>query len=423
MKVVHKKKTKQLLLYADFDCVTGFAQVSKNLVDNWAKDEDLNITVFALNNHNKQPYKYKNNVMVIPAISTSAEKKDLLCRIELLNLMFKFDYDVVFFLNDIEVFSKMHEHLENVKKEKKKLKRPLFKSIIYFPIDSEPRPSDLKVLNFFDEVVTYTEYAKGVMKPILSDTQFKKVKVISHGVDTNVFYPVPMFDVAKQAQLGIPINKDEKPFIFGTVNRNSARKDLASLIVGFALFKHPSNANAVLYLHCNSKDRAGINIERLCDRVGLEFGKDVIVPKDFSENIGVSSEELNLVYNSFDCFVTTTTAEGWGLSVTEAMATKKLVLCPKHTSLTEITDNGSLALTFMFSQQTVFVNDYEKIRYTTNPNEVATLLGVAYNLENDTDENKESVKGIIERAYEKVSKLNWEGIADEFKKLIDKHSK
>jgi glycosyltransferase involved in cell wall biosynthesis len=423
MKVVHKKKRKELLLYADFDCVTGFAQVAKNLVDNWSKDEDLIITVFALNNHSQQPYMYKENVKVIPAITSSMEKKDYLCRIELLNIIYKIDFDVVFFLNDIEVFSQMEEHLLKVKNEKKKEKRPPFKSIIYFPIDSEPRPSDLKVLNFFDEVVTYTEYAKGVMKPILSDTQFKKVKVISHGVDTNVFYPVPMFDVAKQAQLGIPINKDEKPFIFGTVNRNSARKDLASLIVGFALFKHPSNANAVLYLHCNSNDRAGINIERLCDRVGLEFGKDVIVPKDFNENKGVSSEELNLIYNSFDCFVTTTTAEGWGLSVTEAMATKKLVLCPKHTSLTEITDNGSLALTFMFSQQTVFVNDYEKIRYTTNPNEVATLLGVAYNLENDTDENKESVKGIIERAYEKVSKLNWEGIADEFKKLIDKHSK
>lgn len=423
MKVVHKKKTKQVLLYADFDCVTGFAQVAKNLVDNWAKDEELNITVFALNNHNKTPYKYKENVMVIPALSTSSDKKDFHCRIELLNLIYKFDYDVVFLLNDVEVFSKMEEHLVKVKNEKKKEKRPNFKSIIYFPIDSEPRPSDLKVLNFFDEVITYTEYAKNVMKPILSDTQFKKVKVIPHGVDTNVFYPVPMVDVVKQQALGIKITKDEKPFVFGSVNRNSARKDLASLIVGFALFKHPSNANAVLYLHCNPKDRAGIDVERLCDRVGLEFGKDVITPKDFDENRGVDSEQLNLIYNSFDCFITTTTAEGWGLSVTEAMATRKLVVCPKHTSLTEITNNGGLALTYMFNQQTVFVNDYEKIRYTTNPNEVATLMGVVYNLENDTDENREAVKGIIEKAYEKVSEFKWDEIADQFKKLIDKHSK
>jgi glycosyltransferase involved in cell wall biosynthesis len=423
MKVVHKKKIKTMLLYADFNCATGFAQVAHNLVDNWAKDEDLNITVFAINDHGTSPYKYKDNVMVIPALSTSADKKDLLCRLELLNLMFKFDYDVVFFLNDIEVFSQMEEHLINVKKEKKKLKRPVAKTIMYFPVDSEPRPSDVKVLSFFDEVITYTEYGKAVIEPLVSETQFKKIKVIPHGVDTDIFYPIPMFDVQKQEALGIPITKDDKPFIFGTVNRNSARKDLASLIVGFALFKHPSNANAVLYLHCNPNDRAGINIERLCERVGLDFGKDVVVPKEFSENKGISSEQLNLIYNSFDCFITTTTAEGWGLSITEAMAVKKLVVCPKHTSITEITNNGENTLNFMFTQQAVFVNDYEKIRYVTNTSEVATLMGVVYNLNTESDETKEIVVQKIENAYQKVCGLKWNEIADKFKVMIDKYSK
>lgn len=423
MKVVNKKKKKNLLLYVDFGCVTGFAQVAHNLVDEWSKDEDLNITVFALNNHNASPYQYKDNVLVIPALSTSADKKDLLCRIELLNLMYKFDYDVVFFLNDVEVFSQMDEHLRKVKSEKKKLKRPVPKTIIYFPIDSEPRPSDVKVLSFFDEVITYTEYAKSVMKPLLTETQFSKIKVIPHGVDTKVFHPVPMFDVQKQDVLGIPITKDEKPFVFGTVNRNSARKDLASLIVGFALFKHPSNANAVLYLHCNPNDRAGINVERLCERVGLDYGKDVIVPKEFNENKGVSLEDLNLIYNSFDCFITTTTAEGWGLSVTEAMAVKKLVVCPRHTSLTEITNNGENSLSFMFSQQAVFVNDYEKIRYTSVPSEVSTVMGVVYNLPTESDETKEIVAQKIENAYQKVCELKWDEISDKFKVLIDKYCK
>lgn len=412
-----------MLFYADFDCITGFGQVSKNLIDNWAKDDTLNITVFAINNHKATPYKYKENVMVIPALSTSADKKDLLCRIEFLNLMFKFDFDVVFFLNDIEVFSQMEEHLLNVKNERKKLKRPVAKTIIYFPIDSEPRPSDVKVLSFFDEVITYTEYGRAVMKPLLSETQFKKVKVIPHGVDTDIFYPIPLLDVVKQNALGIPINQDEKPFVFGTVNRNSARKDLASLIVGFALFKHPSNANAVLYLHCNPKDRAGIDIERLCERVGLDFGKDVLVPKDFNENKGIEPENLNIIYNSFDCFITTTTAEGWGLSITEAMAVKKLVVCPKHTSITELTDNGENSLNFMFSQQSVFVNDYEKIRYTSNTSEVATVMGVVYNLDKESDETKEIVAQKIENAYQKVCGLKWEEIADKFKVMIDKYSK
>jgi glycosyltransferase involved in cell wall biosynthesis len=167
----------------------------------------------------------------------------------------------------------------------------------------------------------------------------------------------------------------------------------------------------------------GINIYRLCERVGLEVGKDVIVPKDYSENKGYSVEELNKIYNSFDCFITTTTAEGWGLTVTEAMATKCLVICPKHTSLTEITNNGENTLNFMFSQQAVFVNDFEKIRFTTNPLEVKTLCEIAYGLKNDEPELQEMVKVKIENAYNKVSGMKWEGIAKQFKVIIDKLTK
>jgi glycosyltransferase involved in cell wall biosynthesis len=193
--------------------------------------------------------------------------------------------------------------------------------------------------------------------------------------------------------------------------------------MGFAMFKHTTQANALLYLHCNPLDPMGINIYRLCDRVGLEVGKDVIVPKDFSENKGCTLEELNKIYNSFDCFITTTTAEGWGLTITEAMATKTLVVCPKHTSITEITDNGENTLNFMFSQQAVFVNDFEKIRLTTNPMEVKTLCEVVYGLKDDEPELQEQVKQKIENAYNKVSAMKWEGIAKQFKVIIDKLTK
>lgn len=422
MKVVHKGITKkQILFYGDFDCASGFAQVSKNLIDNWSEDKNVMITVFALNNHKKESYNYKDNVLVIPALSTSKDKKDYYARIEFLNLLYQYNFDVLFMLNDIELANGLHEHILKVKNEKRVANKPSFKSVIYFPIDSEPRPSDLKVLSFFDEVVTYTEYAKGVMKVLVSETQFNKIKVIPHGVDTEVFYPIELTDNEKQKALGI--KKDSMPFVFGTVNRNSSRKDLATLILGFAIFKHSSQADAVLYLHCNPNDPSGINVERLCERVGLEIGTDVFLPKNFNENKGIDSAELNRIYNSFDCFVTTTTAEGWGLSVTEAMATKCLVLCPKHTSLTEITDNGENAVCFTFSQQAVFVNDFEKIRFISNPPEVAHVLGIAYNLKNDTEEIKEMVVAKLDRAYNKILTYNWKQIASQFKTIIDKLAK
>jgi glycosyltransferase involved in cell wall biosynthesis len=425
MKVVHKKvaeKQKSLLVYADWNCTTGFGAVAKELVNEWAKDKKLSIVIFGINDLSTKVYDYLPNVKVIPALITGDEnsKKDIYRRIELLKLIYQSDFDALFFLQDVEVINTMEEQLRDVKNTKRKENRPNFKSMIYFPVDSEPRLSDLKVLQFFDEVVTYTEYAKSVMKPLITETQFKKIKIIPHGTNSSDFYPYSDADKlkAKKEMFG-----SEDVFVFGSVNRNQVRKDFGSLIMGFAMFKHTSGANALLYLHCNPIDPMGINIYRLCERVGLEVGKDVIVPKDYSENKGCTLEELNNIYNSFDCFITTTTSEGWGLTITEAMATKCLVICPKHTSLTEITDNGANTLNFMFSQQAVFVNDFEKIRFTTNPLEVKTLCEVAYGLKNDEPELQEMVKVKIENAYNKVSGMKWEGIAKQFKVIIDKLTK
>ncbi len=425
MKVVHKNKEvrqKSLLVYADWNCTTGFGAVAKELVDEWAKDKKLSIVIFGINDKSEQFYDYAPNVKVIPALTTGDKdtQADIYRRIELLKLIYQNDFDALFFLQDVEVINAMADQLKDIKNTKRKENRPNFKSMIYFPIDSEPRISDLKVLSFFDEVVTYTEYAKGVMKCLISDTLFKKIRVIPHGTNTSDFYPYSDADKlkAKKEMFG-----SEDVFVFGSVNRNQVRKDFGSLIMGFAMFKHTTESNALLYLHCNPIDPMGINIYRLCDRVGLEVGKDVILPKDYSENMGCSLEELNKIYNSFDCFITTTTAEGWGLTITEAMATKCLVICPKHTSITEITDNGENTLNFMFSQQAVFVNDFEKIRLITNPMEVKTLCEVAYNLKNDEPELQEQVNKKIENAYNKVSVMKWEGIAKQFKVLIDKLTK
>jgi glycosyltransferase involved in cell wall biosynthesis len=412
-----KDKITNVLFFGDFNCTTGFGNVSKQLVDNWAKDKNLKITIFAINDFSEKSYNYKDNVFVIPALSISETKKDIYCRLEFLNLLYQNNFDVLFCLNDIEIFNEMGEHLQNVKNTKKKENKPSFKSIVYFPIDSEPRPNDLKIVSFFDEVITYTEYAKAVMKPLLTPAQFKKVKVIPHGCDTENFFPLSVFEKQK-----IKEEKFGKKFVFGSVNRNSARKDLGSLIIGFSMFKHKNQAEAVLYLHCNPLDPSGINIYRLCERVGLEVGKDVIVPSEFNENKGFSESELNKIYNSFDCFITTTTAEGWGLTITEAMATKTLVICPKHTSLAEISDNGLNTLNFMFQQQSVFVNDFEKIRFTTNPMEVVTLLEVAYKLEDEPTELKDMVDAKIKNAYKKVSGMKWETIAKKFKDIIIKLS-
>ena len=420
MKLVHTKKTKKdqivnILFYADFNCTTGFGNVSSKLIENWSKNKNFNITILAINDHNHKPYTLKDNVIVIPCLSVD-EKKDGYARLELLRMLFSHDFDVFFALNDIEVLNSIYEHLDNVKKERIKANKKKTKYILYTPIDSEPRIIDCKVLSLFDEVITYTEYGKIVLKPLVSESIWKKIKVIPHGIDTEVFYPIEnTFQINKTKK---QIFGSNDVFVFGSVNRNSARKDLGTLIIGFAMFKHTSQANAVLYLHCNPNDRMGIDCFRLSDRLGLQVGKDIFFPKDFNENKGIPESELNNIYNTFDCFITTTTAEGWGLSIVEAMATKKLVVAPRHTSIQEITNNGNNAFLFKFMQRGVFCNDFEKIRYISNPDEVAQVCGIVYNLQNEEQEVQDQVKEIVDRAYNHVTKWKWNDIAKKFENII-----
>ena len=426
MKVVHKKQQpKNLLFYGDFNCTTGFGKVSKELIDYFKKDSNFNIVVFSINDFNQSSYSYAENVKVIPALTTiqkTEDVQDVYCRLQFLRMLYDFDWDVVFCLNDVEIFNQMGEHFSTVKKEKKKANKKSFKSIIYFPIDSEPRQSDLEILRYFDEVITYTDYAKEIVKNLTAPEVGKKVKVIPHGTNTKEFFPLSIEDKMK-AKLELLGEGKEETYLFGSVNRNSARKDYGSLLLGFAMFKHYNETNSAMYLHCNPKDPMGINMYRLCERLSLQVGRDVFFPNEYSENKGTTEEELNRIYNAFDCFVTTTTAEGWGLTISEAMATKTLVICPKHTSLIELTEDGKNTLNFIFQEQAIFVNDYEKIRIITLPSEVKTLLEVAYNLKNDTQESQDAIKQMIEDAYVKATSYKWSDISKQFKTIIDKLSK
>jgi glycosyltransferase involved in cell wall biosynthesis len=424
MQVVHKKTKKtdkvvNLLFYGDFNCTTGFGNVSKQLIDNWSKNKNFNIVILAINDLSEKPYNYKENVFVIPCL-VADENKDSYARLELLKTLYSENFDVLFALNDIEVLNSMGEHLANVKKERAKANKKKTKFVLYTPIDSEPIQSDCELLNLFDEVITYTEYAKAVLKPLISESIWKKIKVIPHGIDTEVFYPIENNDEISETKKLI-FGRDDI-FVFGSVNRNSARKDMATLMIGFAMFKHTSQADAVLYLHCNPKDRMGIDCFRLSERLGLELGKDIFFPhsSSFDENNEISESELNKIYNTFDCFITTTTAEGWGLTICEAMATKKLVVAPKHTSITEITDNGNNSFTFKFMQRAVFVNDAEKIRFISNSEEVAQVCGIVYNIQNEEPEVQDQVKEIIDRAYDHVTKWKWKDITKKFEQIIIK---
>jgi glycosyltransferase involved in cell wall biosynthesis len=355
--------------------------------------------VLALNNFGKEAYEYNDKVVVVPALNTREERdKDPLCRNSLLKFMFNMKFTHVFLFNDVEVFNPLKDYISDIRKKQIKTLKQSFKTIIYFPIDSAPRKEDLDILKIINYQFTYTEYAKDVV--LGKSTSAKHLEVAHHGTDSKSYYPL----IEKNRKRLSPT----ADFVFGSVNRNSARKDVASLIMAFYHLKTQIKEPSIcLYLHMNPLDKYGVNIERLCDRLDLVYGKDVICPKDFNENEGVSAEDLNEIYNAMDCFVTTTTAEGWGLSVVEAMACKVPVIAPMHTSLKEITNDGKLVYGITELRPNVFVQDYEKIRMQSDVQEVASMMLKVLN-----EWKSDKQKRLVNTAYTKAISFKWQETAE-----------
>ena len=401
------EKARNILFFGDFGCTTGFGSVSKQLIDHWTKmlNSEDRISVLALNNFAKEAYEYNDKVVVIPALNTKEERdKDPYCRNTLLKFMFNMKFTHVFLFNDVEIFNPLKDYISDIRKKQIKTLKQSFKTIIYFPIDSAPRKEDLDVLKIINHQFTYTEYAKEMV--LQKITSAKYLEVAHHGTDSKSFYPL-----VEKNRKRLSANAD---FVFGSVNRNSARKDIASLIMAFYHLKTQIKEPKIcLYLHMNPLDAYGVNIERLCDRLELVYGHDVICPKDFNENAGVSNEDLNEIYNAMDCFVTTTTAEGWGLSVVEAMACKVPVIAPMHTSLKEITNDGNLVYPVKELKPNVFVQDYEKIRMQSDVQEVAaTMLKVLNEWKSDKQ------KRLVNSAYNKAISYKWQETAEKLFKAF-----
>ncbi len=148
--------------------------------------------------------------------------------------------------------------------------------------------------------------------------------------------------------------------------------------------------------------------------------KDIFFPENYSENKGVDVKELNVIYNTFDCFVTSTTAEGWGLTVTEAMATETPTIVPYHTSLQEITNNGFNAIAHRDFDTVVFVNDGTKVRYKTK---VAILVNQFHLFNSIYIMSDTHLQQMTTDALNHVKKYKWSETANRFWELMEKYLK
>jgi len=302
------------------------------------------------------------------------------------------------------------EVLEHIKQEKKEANKKVFKSIFYTPVDCHLIYELVRKLEFFDVLVTYTEFGRKEINRLRPEL---KVKVVPHGNNPKDFYPLP--EIERQVFRKRYYGDNADKFIITNVNRNQPRKDLPNTIFGFIEAKkiwNPALPKPFLYLHTHPNDPMGWDIRAIMLQTDLEEDVDYkLLPKEYEEG-GSSTELVNQIYNASDVYLTTTLGEGWGLGFSEAAACKIPIIAPYTTSYIEMSGYGKNAYMLETIYPYVHTND-NVVREQTDIVEVGeTILHVAeckHGLQEEIN-GKENLYKRIEDNYKWVQKLDWRDV-------------
>jgi glycosyltransferase involved in cell wall biosynthesis len=389
---------KKVLCLVDYIARTGFGTVSKNIISELRKQygESLKLHIIAIN-YFGEPFYEDDNTYVISARRNDIND-DPFGRFFFLKTLQEGDWDGVFICQDLGTIVPSIEVMRHIKAEKKAANKKQFKSIFYFPMDCDPQKELLRDLEFFDILVTYTEYGRKLVRKHRPEL---KVEVVPHGNNFKEFYPINYLDNDLNLFRETYFRELSDRFIVLSVNRNQPRKDFPTTILGFeeAVKNWPSDMpRPLLYLHTHPKDPMGWDLKAILKQTSLIEDEDYkLLPDEYLEQ-GCDIETLNKIYNVSDCLLVTPTGEGWGLSVSEAAATKLPIICPNHTSLGEMMNEERAYL--LESQYPTISTVDNVIRFQSDIGEVAdAILHVA--------QHKEERFEKAEKAYQWVENLDW----------------
>lgn len=305
---------KKLLIVADFIVPTGFAQVAHNVAEHLRKEWEID--VLAINYHgDATPWQKKVNLY--PASADG----DIYGFNRFPKFIMSGKYDLVFIMNDIWI---INLYLETIKRIPQQKKPPI---IFYTPVDAKHiKPEFITPLHQAQHAIFYTEF--GLQEAKTSGLSMPH-SVISHGVDTRMFFPVSKAKARSECTL------DPSWFIMLMINRNTLRKRID---LGFYYFsewvKRTNKPDTVkLYYHGALRD-VGPDLLDLARHWNIE-DRLILTHPDMNAQFMIPLEHLKHIYSSADVYFAPGASEGFGLTLAEAMSCGIPSLCANSSALSE----------------------------------------------------------------------------------------
>jgi len=206
------------------------------------------------------------------------------------------------------------------------------KWVPWFPIDHDPLPHPVreKVIHAYQPLV-YSRHAEKSARDAGLD-----VRYVPHGVDCDVYSPLPQADARKK--LGLP----EDAFVIGIVAANKglpSRKALPTQLEAFARF-HARHPEAILYLHTHlGTEMEGLDVGKLIEGVGIPESA-VRVCDQYRNIMGYADNVMAALYSSMDVLSSVTMGEGFGVPIIEAQACGTPVIVGGWTAMPELVGSG-----------------------------------------------------------------------------------
>lgn len=353
---------------------TGFACVGRNLAKNWTTlGAEVEIWAIGFSGWEYQKFPWQ----LYPG-GGGGEWSSIPVLERFLTALNYGGYTHVFIMQDVFQFVG-HEFCAQLRKV---CTSQNIRSLFYFPVDARWDRKWSEVIRSFDVAVAYTVYGRGealrsarefyneavrrdkerreikpeekstgdgggkmillgekVEAPPLPDYVEPVVHVIPHGVDGDLFHPLTDIEREKLRTQMLSNWPGNDHFIMMNVNVHQRRKDVyRSLEILKGL--RDRGVPAMLLMHmANRSLMDGTVLTAVGEQLGLDpawwgVNDELFQPGQPS----VPEESLKNFYGVADMLLTTTLGEGWGLTVTEALACGIAVAMPMHTSLTEIAD-------------------------------------------------------------------------------------
>lgn len=318
--------------------------------------------------------------------------------------------------------------------------RKFFHWILMPTVDSAPQ-QQLWINTYLnaDAIFTYSDWGADILKQ-QSSNNINYIDTVSPGVDLSTF---KIRDKSKCRQLmGVP----QDAIILGSVMRNQKRKLIPELFVTFRklLDKYEKANNSLgskifLYLHTSYPD-AGWDIPELlkehrisnkvlftnaCRKCGdvscnVFVGPNTICPNCLTKNkvfpnvtAGVSSEQLSIIYNTFDMYIQYAICEGFGMPQVEAGACGIPIATVDYSAMCDIIKK--------LNAYPIKIKSYFKeletraIRVYPDNDHLISIINEYLSLPDSIKQKKRiQTRTLTEKHY------NWDNIAKKWESYLDK---